>query len=123
MQCKLIAFIAAAILACSAQAADGDKYVVRGDAAKLLLEQNAIDIETAEKIGKGCVDLAVKQGVRVTVVIYDQFGELVYFYRMNGQSKNAVEGAISKARVVLATRQPSKAAQNVRLQGGIAMGR
>lgn len=118
MHCKLIAFTAiAAILVSTAQAADGDKFVIRGDAAKQVLEQNAIDIETAEKIGKGCVDLAVKQGVKLTVVIYDQFGELVYFYRMNGQSKNAVEGAISKAKVVLATRQPSKAAQNARLQG------
>jgi uncharacterized protein GlcG (DUF336 family) len=74
-------------------------------------------LRTTLGIGKGRLDLAVKQGVKLTVVIYDQFGELVYFYRMNGQSKNAVEGAISKARVVLATRQPSKAAQNARLQG------
>jgi len=36
---------------------------------------------------------------------------------MNGQGKGAVEGAIAKAKVALATRQPSKAAQNARLQG------
>ena len=50
----------------AALAEDSDKFVVRGDATKVLMEQNQINIATAEAIGKACVDEAVKQGVRVT---------------------------------------------------------
>jgi len=107
----------ATLLAGAGFAAESDKFVVRGDAAKQIMEQNSINVGTAEKIGKACVDLATKQGVKLTVAIYDQFGEMVYFYRMDGQTKNAVEGAILKAKTVLYTRQSSKVAMNAFLQG------
>jgi len=60
---------------------------------------------------------AVKQGVKVSIAIFDQFGELVYLYRMDGQTKVAIETAMMKARTVLNTRQPSKAVMNQVLSG------
>ncbi len=113
----LTAVAGLAVLAGAAMAADSDKFVIKGDAAKQLLEQNSINVATAEAIGKACVDEAVKQGVGVSISIFDQFGEPVYYYRMDGQPKIAIDTAIMKARTVLNTRQPSKAAMNQVLQG------
>lgn len=110
---------AAAVTVCvsAAMAADADRFVIRGDAAKQLLEQNSINIATAEAIGKACVDEATNAGKRVSITIFDQFGEPVYYYRMDGQPKIAIDTAIMKARTVLNTRQPSKAAMNQVLSG------
>src|SRR5580658_6619379 len=96
---------------------DGDKFEVRGDATKALMEQNQINVATAEAISKACVDEANKQGAKVSVVIYDQFGEPVYMYRMDGQARIAIETAMMKAHTVINTRQPSKAVMNQVLSG------
>jgi glc operon protein GlcG len=98
-------------------AADGDQFVIRGDATKAILEQNEINVATAEAVSKACVDEAVKQGVKISVAILDQFGEQVYLYRMDGQTKVNIDTALMKARTVLNTRQPSKATMNAVLQG------
>jgi glc operon protein GlcG len=98
-------------------AAEGDNFVIRGDATKTILEQNEINVATAEAVGKACIDEAVKQGVKVSVAIIDQFGEPVYMYRMDGQNKVNIDTAMMKARTVLNTRQPSKATMNAVLQG------
>jgi uncharacterized protein GlcG (DUF336 family) len=63
------------------------------------------------------VDEANKQGAKVSVVIYDQFGEPVYMYRMDGQARIAIETAMMKAHTVINTRQPSKAVMNQVLTG------
>jgi len=116
---SIVSFLAATVvmLACGARADDGDKFLVRGEASKVLMEQNQINVATAEAIGKACVDEAAKQGVRISIVILDQFGEPVYFYRMDGQNKINIETAFMKARTVLNTRQPSKATMNQVLTG------
>jgi uncharacterized protein GlcG (DUF336 family) len=107
----------AVVLAGAARADDSDKFVVRGDATKVIMEQNQINVATAEAISRACVEEAVKQGVRVSIVIYDQFGEPVYMYRMDGQAKVAIETAMMKAHTVINTRQPSKATMNQVLSG------
>ena len=116
---SIVSFLAATVvmLACGARADDGDKFLVRGEASKVLMEQNQINVATAEAIGKACVDEAAKEGVRISIVILDQFGEPVYFYRMDGQNKINIETAFMKARTVLNTRQPSKATMNQVLTG------
>ena len=115
----IVSFLAATVvmLAYGARADDGDKFLVRGEASKVLMEQNQINVATAEAIGKACVDEAAKEGVRISIVILDQFGEPVYFYRMDGQNKINIETAFMKARTVLNTRQPSKATMNQVLTG------
>jgi glc operon protein GlcG len=101
----------------TSRAVDGDQFVIRGDATKTILEQNEINVATAEAISKACVEEAVKQGVKVSVAIIDQFGEPVYLYRMDGQNKINIDTAMMKARTVLNTRQPSKATMNAVMQG------
>jgi glc operon protein GlcG len=101
----------------AALAADSDKFVIRGDNSKVIMEQNSINIATAEAIAKACVDEATKENVRVSIAIYDQFGEPVYFYRMDGQGKANVDTAFMKARTALNVRAPSKTVMNQVLQG------
>jgi uncharacterized protein GlcG (DUF336 family) len=101
----------------AALAADGDQYLVRGDATKATLEQNMLNIATAEKIAQACVAEAKKEGVRVSVAILDQFGEQIYFYRMDGQGKQGIATAFLKAKTSLNTRQPSRAAANAVARG------
>ena len=114
----LTAVAATALLgAAPSRAEDGTQFVIRGDATKTILEQNEINIATAEAISKVCIDEATKQGVKVSVAIIDQFGEPVYMYRMDGQNKVNIDTAMMKARTVLNTRQPSKAAMNQVLSG------
>ena len=114
----MTAAAAAIVLVGAAVGAESDKFVIRGDAAKLLLEQNSINIATAEAIAKACIDEANKEGVKVSIAIYDQYGEPVYMYRMDGQARIAIETAIMKAKTVLNTRQSSKAAMNAVARGG-----
>jgi glc operon protein GlcG len=113
----LLAAAAFAALLGPARAADGDQFVIRGDATKTILEQDEINVATAEAVGKACIDEAQKQGVKVSVAVYDQFGEMVYLYRMDGQPKIAVETAMMKARTVLNTLRPSKSTMNDVLRG------
>jgi uncharacterized protein GlcG (DUF336 family) len=108
---------AATALVGAAIGAEADKFVVRGDNAKLIWEQNSINVATAEAIAKACVDEATKENVKVSIVIYDQFGEPVYFYRMDGQGKANVDTAFMKARTALNVRAPSKTVMNQVLQG------
>jgi uncharacterized protein GlcG (DUF336 family) len=96
----------------AAIAADGDQFLIRGDATKGMLEQNMLNVATAEKIAQACVAEAVKEGVRVSVAIMDQFGEPIYFYRMDGNGKQGIETAFLKAKTTLNTRQPSRAVAN-----------
>ena len=106
------AAVATAAMIGAAIAAEGDKFLIRGDATKQMLEQNMLNIATAEKIAQACVAEAVKEGVRVSVVIMDQFGEPIYFYRMDGNGKQGIETAFLKAKTTLNTRQPSRAVAN-----------
>jgi hypothetical protein len=59
----------------AALAADGDQFLVRGDATKATMEQNMLNIATAEKIAQACLAEAKKEGVRVSIAILDQFDE------------------------------------------------
>ena len=105
-------------MAGAALAADGAQFLIRGDAAKIILEQNMLNVATAEKIAQACVAEAKKEGLGVSVAVLDQFGEPIYFYRMNGQSKQGIETAFLKARTTLNTRQPSRATANAAARRG-----
>ena len=113
----LLAAAAVTTLGGASVADESNNFVIRGDATKAILEQNQINVATAEAISKACIDEANKQGVKVSIVIFDQFGEPVYMYRMDGQAKISIETAMMKARTVINTRQPSKAVMNQVLSG------
>src|ERR1700758_2170618 len=54
----LLAAAAVTALAGASLAADSDKFLVRGDAQKVLMEENELNVATAEAIGKDWVDEA-----------------------------------------------------------------
>jgi len=112
--------MAITVIAGAALAAEGDQYLVRGDATKATLEQNMLNIATAEKIAQACVAEAKKEGVGVSVTILDQFGEQIYFYRMDGQGKQGIATAFLKAKTALNTRQPSRATANAVARGAVS---
>ena len=118
LQFAFAAAAAATAMIGVAYAADSDQFLIRGDATKGMLEQNMLNIATAEKIAKACVDEATKEGVKVSIAILDQFGEPIYMYRMDGQTKIAIDTALMKAKTTLNTRQPSKATANGVARGG-----
>jgi len=118
---KLYAGLAVAATATAligaAIAAESDKFIQRGDMAKAVMEQNTINIATAEAIAKACVDEANKENVKISIVVMDQFHEPVFFYRMDGQGKANVDTAFMKANTALNVRAPSKTVMNQVLQG------
>src|SRR5205814_9114330 len=113
----LVAAATATAMICAALAAEDDNTLALHDALPIFLEQNSINIATAEAIAKACVDEANKEGVKVSIAIYDQFGEPVYFIRMDGQGKANVDTSFMKARTALNVRAPSKTVMNQVLQG------
>ena len=115
-----IAFAAVAAVSAivgAALAAEGDQFLVSGDLAKVMLETHMLNVATAEKIAQACVAEAKKEGMRVSVAILDQFGEPIYVYRMDGQSKQGIETAFLKAKTTLNTRQPSRVTANAVARG------
>ncbi len=109
----LTAAIAAVGLSGTAMAAATLNDVVqKGEWADRIKEKNQLNIATAERIAKHCVDAARAKNLGVSIAIVDQFGVIIYYYRADGQGKTNTETALMKAKTVLNTRQPSKAQMN-----------
>lgn len=106
-----------AMIAGIATAAEPSRFVQTGENAKAVMDENTINIATAEAIGQACLDEATKEGVKVSVVIMDQFGEPVWFSRMDGQKKVNVDTAFMKAKTALNARAPSKSIMNAVARG------
>src|SRR5260221_10755570 len=81
------------------------------------MDYNINNTATAEIYGHALLDAPTKEGVKISIAIYDQFGEPVYFYRMDGQGKANVDTAFMKAKTALNVRAPSKTVMNQVLQG------
>ena len=109
----LLAALAATALSGTAMAAASLSDVVqKGEWADRIKEKNQLNIATAERIAKHCVEAARAKNLGVSVAIVDQFGVIIYYYRADGQGKTNTETALMKAKTVLNTRQPSKAVMN-----------
>lgn len=109
----LTAAIAAVALSGTAMAAASLNDVVqKGEWADRIKEKNQLNIATAERIAKHCVEAARAKNLGVSIAIVDQFGVIIYYYRADGQGKTNTETALMKAKTVLNTRAPSKAVMN-----------
>ncbi len=108
----LMAAIAAVTLGGTGMAASLSDVVQKGEWADRIKEKNQLNIATAERIAKHCVDAARAKNLGVSIAIVDQFGVIIYYYRADGQGKTNTETALMKAKTVLNTRQPSKAQMN-----------
>lgn len=88
------------------------KFVLSDEAAKKTMIKNEINVDTAEKIARSCVDWAKKNNQAVTVFILTPTGQTVYSYRMDGQVPINIETARLKAESVLFTRDSTHARAN-----------
>ena len=81
-----------------------EKAVISSDAAAHALTRDEINVDTAEKIAKACVDFATQHSMAVTVSIVSPSGNIVYSYRMDGQRPTNIDTALYKAQTALYNR-------------------
>jgi uncharacterized protein GlcG (DUF336 family) len=119
MDLKLLAAVSAtAILLSGAAVAQLDRFVIKGPAAEKIEEKNELSLETAKKIAGHCEDEARTKGAAAAIAILDQFGEQVYFERMDGlRGHRQLDAAIMKAHAVIVTHEPSHVEVNRVLKG------
>jgi len=123
LRIALMAAIAAVTLGGTGMAASLSDVVQKGEWADRIKEKNQLNIATAERIAKHCVDAARAKNLGVSIAIVDQFGVIIYYYRADGQGKTNTETALMKAKTVLNTRQPSKAQMNAVRSGNTSEAR
>jgi uncharacterized protein GlcG (DUF336 family) len=115
-----LAFASAAFLACAAPGAEAQvdpKFVISGPAAAAIGEKNMINIATAEAIAHACARMAAERGQNAAIVILDNFGRVVFQYRMDGAAHyTTIDTAQLNARTAFLTRRPSKLRMNNEIQ-------
>ncbi|MBZ5643430.1 MAG: heme-binding protein [Acidobacteriia bacterium] len=99
---------------CAAATADGwaqgasnlplEKAIISSEAAANALTRDEISVDTAEKIGKACVEFARQNKMAITVSIISPSGNIVYSYRMDGQRPTNIDTALYKAQTALYNR-------------------
>src|SRR5712692_4380527 len=101
-------------IAGDASAQNIDKFTVTGEMAKKALIKGEINVATAEKLSRVCVDFATQHKLEVANVILAPSGEIVYAYRMDGnaQSPFIMETAMLRAKTALARHQSTRALYN-----------
>ncbi len=115
--------LSAALLTCAAFAAAPAKaqieqFVVTGDAALRTQEKNEISLDTARRIAQHCEAAAREAGEAASIAILNQFGEQVYYLRMDGlRGPRQLEAPVLKARAAIITHEPSSVT-NYRINNG-----
>jgi uncharacterized protein GlcG (DUF336 family) len=88
------------------------QFVISGKAAERQHDHISINVDTAEKLAKACIEIAKKNNSAVVVVVLDPFGLVVYQYRMDGEGWIQVNATQQKALTALRTRAPSRVLNN-----------
>ena len=99
----LVAFAVSALSGVGQAATLGD-LVIKGPMADRINEHNELTAAVAEKIGKHCIDEAASRNLPAAIVVLDQFGTIIYYYRADGLAKGATESALKKANTAWITR-------------------
>ncbi len=89
-----------------------EQFVVSGKAAEKIQDFTTINLATAERIADVCEKAAAGQGVQISIMVLDNFGNHVYMDRMDGQGYLNIITADMKARTALLGRDPSKNRMN-----------
>src|SRR5271169_871683 len=89
-----------------------EQFVVSGKAAEKIQDFTTINLATAERIADVCEKAATDQGVQISIMVLDNFGNHVYMDRMDGQGYLNIITADMKARSALLNRGPSKDIMN-----------
>jgi glc operon protein GlcG len=113
----LLIATASALITTSGFAASLDSLVIHGAPAKKVLEKFALSIDSAKRIAATCVDYAKQHNIGVSIAIMDPSGEMIYFERMDGQTKINTITAVLKAKTALVTRASTHLVNNAVAQG------
>src|SRR6266849_5386560 len=89
-----------------------EQFVVSGKAAEKIQDFTTINLATAERIANVCEKAAADEGVQISIMVLDNFGNHVYMDRMDGQGYLNIITADMKARTALLGRDPSKNRMN-----------
>jgi uncharacterized protein GlcG (DUF336 family) len=107
-----------AMLASDSALAQLDKFVIKGPATERIEEKNEILLDTAKSIAAHCEQAARAKGAAAFIAILDQFGQQVYFERMDGlRGHRQLDAAIMKAHAVVVTHTPSHLELNRAITG------
>jgi uncharacterized protein GlcG (DUF336 family) len=107
--------LTAAALALVATTAEAqlERFVVTGEAAKKTKEKNEISLETAKRIAAHCEAAARARNAAASISILNQFGEQVFYLRMDGlRGPRQLEAPVMKAKAALTTHEPSRITEN-----------
>nr|TFG53846.1 MAG: heme-binding protein [Hyphomicrobiales bacterium] len=110
-----LAWIAGAALALSVGPANAqiEQFVVVGEAALRTKEKNEISLDTARRIAEHCEAAARARGAAASIATLNQFGEQVFYLRMDGlRGPRQLEAPIMKARAAIITHEPSSVTNN-----------
>ena len=97
----LLTLLICMLLSSAALAQNSNDVLISAEAAKKTLNQNIISVAAAEKVAKACVGYAEGLGKLLGIYILSPSGDVVYAYRMDGQTKVATESAFRKAKSAL----------------------
>ena len=115
-----LAWIAGTALALSAGFASAqiEQFVVTGDAALRTKEKNEISLDTARRIAEHCEAAVREKGEAAAISVLNQFGEQVFFLRMDGlRGPRQLKAPVMKARAAIITHEPSSVT-NYRIANG-----
>src|SRR5689334_19212774 len=115
MKLRIAAFVAAGVIALGGTAIAQnvpEQFVVSGKAAEKIQDFTTINLATAERIANVCEKAAADEGVQISIMVLDNFGNHVYMDRMDGQGYLNIITADMKARTALLGRDPSKNRMN-----------
>lgn len=95
-----------------------ENFVITGPAAERIEEKNEISLDAAKKIAAHCEAAARAKGAAASIAILDQFGQQVFFERMDGlRGHRQIDAAIMKAHAVVVTHTPSHLELNRSITG------
>jgi glc operon protein GlcG len=86
-----------------------------------MFQQTALSLEDAKRVAAAARVEAEKNGWAIVIAVVDDGGHLVYLERMDGAQKASSRIAEEKGRTAILFKRPSKAIEEVVLEGRIVM--
>jgi len=86
-----------------------------------MFQQNALSLEDAKRVAAAARVEAEKNGWAVVIAVVDDGGHLIYLERMDSAQKASSRIAEEKGRTAILFKRPSKAIEEVVLEGRIVM--
>jgi uncharacterized protein GlcG (DUF336 family) len=86
-----------------------------------MFQQTALSLEDAKRVAAAARVEAEKNGWAIVIAVVDDGGHLMYLERMDGAQKASSHIAEEKGRTAILFKRPSKAIEEVVLEGRIVM--